>query len=101
MPLQSGLPPAPIPAGLANAAPARPRMALVFCPVVAGGDKIGFVWNLRPNLAAARTNFRHLIVEIFPTTLIRPPAFAKLRRGKSATFSRSCGRRNLFYGTIS
>ena len=23
---------------------------LAFCPVVAGGDKIGFVWNLRPTL---------------------------------------------------
>ena len=34
----------------------RPGLAVVpaFCPVVAGGDIIGFVWNLRPNLAAAR-----------------------------------------------
>ena len=29
------------------------RWPLAFCPVVASGDKIGLVWNLRPNLAAA------------------------------------------------
>jgi hypothetical protein len=30
---------------------------------------IGFVWNLRPNLADARKNFRHLNIDVFRTTL--------------------------------